>query len=184
MTTQLFIDGEWRDAADGSLIPVIDPATGDQVGTVAHATRADLDAALDAVSRGFLVWSKTPAFDRSRIMRRAAELLRERARIIGRTMTIEQGKSLEEATGEVLRGADIIDWFAEEARRTYGQIIPARTPGVLQMTLKLPIGPVAAFTPWNFPVNQTVRKLAAALAAGCSLIVKAAEDTPLRRLRW
>lgn len=178
MTTQLFIDGEWRDAVDGGLIPVIGPATGEQVGTVAHATRPDLDAALDAASCGFRVWWATSAFDRSRIMRRAAELLRERAGVIGRAMTIEQGKPLEEATGEVLRSADIIDWFAEEARRTYGQIIPARAPGVLQMTLKLPIGPVAAFTPWNFPINQAVRKLAAALAAGCSLIVKAAEETP------
>ncbi|WP_322883616.1 NAD-dependent succinate-semialdehyde dehydrogenase (plasmid) [Sinorhizobium medicae] len=178
MTTRLYIDGEWRDAADGAVMPVIDPATGEQVGTVAHATRSDLDAALGAVSRGFHLWSATPAFDRSRFMRRAAELLRERAHTIGRMMTIEQGKPLEEATGEVLRGADIIDWFAEEARRTYGQIIPARIPGVMQMTYKLPIGPVAAFTPWNFPINQTVRKLAAALAAGCSLIVKAAEETP------
>ena len=176
--TQLLIDGIWRDGADGRTIGVIDPATGETIGKVAHAARADLDAALEAVERGFRVWSATSAYERSKIMRRAADLLREQADRIAHIMTREQGKPLAEAKGEVLAGADTIDWFAEEGRRTYGQIIPARAPGVMQMAIKSPVGPVAAFTPWNFPINQVVRKLSGALAAGCSIIVKAPEETP------
>ncbi|MFC3724800.1 NAD-dependent succinate-semialdehyde dehydrogenase [Neoaquamicrobium sediminum] len=176
--TQLLIDGEWRDGVEGRTIPVLDPATGEKIGTVAHATRADLDAALAAVDRGFKVWRATSAYERSKVMRKAAELLRKRAGEIAKMMTREQGKPVGEATMEVMAGADIIDWFAEEARRTYGQIIPARMPGVTQMAFKLPVGPVAAFTPWNFPINQVVRKLSAAIAAGCSIIVKAPEETP------
>ena len=176
--TRLLIDGEWRDALDGRTIDVTDPATGETIGKVAHASRADLDAALAAVDRGFGVWSRTSPFDRSKLMRRAADLLRQRADAIAVIMTREQGKPVAEARGEVLAGADVIDWFAEEARRTYGWVIPPRQPGVMQTAIKLPVGPVAAFTPWNFPINQVVRKLAAALAAGCSIIVKAPEETP------
>lgn len=176
--TQLFINGEWRAGAEGRSIEVVNPATGQRIGQVAHATKADLDAALAAVEHGFRVWSAKSAFDRSKIMRKAAELLRERADRIARIMTMEQGKPLPEAKMETLAAADVIDWFAEEARRTYGQIIPARAPGVMQLAVKLPVGPVAAFTPWNFPINQVVRKLSGALAAGCSIIVKAPEETP------
>lgn len=176
--TQLLIDGAWRPAAQGDVIPVLDPATGETIGTVAHARREDLDAALTAVEKGFKTWSGLSAYDRSTIMRRAADILRTRKDQIAWIMTREQGKPLAEAKGEVAAGADVIDWFAEEARRTYGQIIPARAPGVIQMAVKLPVGPVAAFTPWNFPINQVVRKLSAALAAGCSIIVKAPEETP------
>lgn len=176
--TQLLIDGTWRDGADGRTIGVIDPATGETIGKVAHAARVDLDAALEAVERGFRIWSATSAYERSKIMRHAADLLRERADRIAHIMTREQGKPLAEAKGEVLAGADTIDWFAEESRRTYGQIIPARAPDVMQMAIKLPVGPVAAFTPWNFPINQVVRKLSGALSAGCSIIVKAPEETP------
>src|SRR5690554_994124 len=176
--TQLLIDGEWRGGAEGKSIEVVNPATGQKIGQVAHATKVDLDAALEAVDRGFGVWSATSAFERSKIMRKAAELLRERADKIARIMTLEQGKPLPEARMETLAAADVIDWFAEEARRTYGQIIPARAAGVMQMAVKLPVGPVAAFTPWNFPINQVVRKLSGALAAGCSIIVKAPEETP------
>ncbi len=176
--TRLFIDGEWRDGIEGKTIDVIDPATDEVIGKVAHATRADLDAALAAVEKGFRVWSATSAFERSKLMRKAADILRERAGDIALVLTREQGKPLDQAKGEVLAGADVIDWFAEEARRTYGQIIPARAAGVTQMAIKLPVGPVAAFTPWNFPINQVVRKLSAAVAAGCSIIVKAPEETP------
>ncbi len=176
--TSLFIDGEWRAGEEGKWLEVIDPATGGVIGKVAHATRPDLDAALAAVERGFKVWSAKSAFERAKIMRRAADILRERARDIAAMMTREQGKPLAEAKGEVLAGADTIDWFAEEARRTYGQVIPARAPGVTQLAIKLPVGPVATFTPWNFPINQVVRKLSAALGAGCSIIVKAPEETP------
>lgn len=176
--TQLLIDGEWRDGAGGRTIAVIDPATSEAIGKVAHAEKADLDAALAAVDRGFRVWSQTSAFDRYKLMYRAAEIFRERADRVAEIMTREQGKPLDQSKAEVLAGADIIEWFAEEARRTYGQIIPSRSCDVLQMTVKLPVGPVAAFTPWNFPINQVVRKLSAAVAAGCSIIVKAPEETP------
>src|SRR6185436_15295854 len=176
--TQLFIDGAWTPSASGNTLPVVNPATAKQIGTVAHAGRADLDRALEAADKGFRVWRRISAFDRSKIMRRAAGLLRERAEAIAPLLTQEQGKTLAEAKGEVLAGADIIDWFAEEARRAYGRVIPSRTEGVYQLVIKEPVGPVAAFSPWNFPINQAVRKISAALAAGCSIIIKAPEETP------
>ncbi|MFG1478027.1 NAD-dependent succinate-semialdehyde dehydrogenase [Xanthobacter sp. V4C-4] len=175
---QLHIDGVWREAEGGRRIAVLNPATEETIGTVAHASIADLDAALEATQRGFALWRAVSAFDRSKLMRRAADLLRERADAIARLMTLEQGKPLIEARAETLAAADVIDWFAEEARRAYGRVIPARAAGVYQLVIKEPVGPVAAFTPWNFPINQVVRKLSAALAAGCSIIVKAPEETP------
>ena len=176
--TSLFIDGAWCAAASGRTTPVMNPATGKQIGAFAHAERPDLDRALEAARKGFATWRKISAFERSKIMRKAANLLRERAEMIAPLLTMEQGKTLAEAKGEVLAGADVIDWFAEEARRAYGRVIPARSEGVYQLVIKEPVGPVAAFTPWNFPINQVVRKLSAALAAGCSIIVKAPEETP------
>jgi len=145
---------------------------------VARAEKEDLDLALAAVERGFRTWKKISAFDRSKIMRAAAGLVRERVEGIASELTAEQGKPIGEARGEVLAGADIIDWFAEEARRTYGRVIPARAEGVYQLVVKEPVGPVAAFSPWNFPINQAVRKISAALAAGCSIILKGPEETP------
>jgi succinate-semialdehyde dehydrogenase/glutarate-semialdehyde dehydrogenase len=174
----LFINGNWGPATGGRTIDVVNPATGDKIGTVPHAAISDLDRALEAADKGFRTWRKVSAFDRSKIMRKAAELLRERVDAIARLMTMEQGKPLIEAKGEVMAGADVIDWFAEEARRAYGRVIPARAEGVYQLVIKEPVGPVAAFTPWNFPINQVVRKLSAGLAAGCSIIVKAPEETP------
>jgi succinate-semialdehyde dehydrogenase/glutarate-semialdehyde dehydrogenase len=174
----LFIDGAWSPAAAGRTLPVVNPANGDSIGTVAHADRTDLDHALEAADRGFRAWRKVSAFDRSKVMRKAANLLRDRADAIAPLLTMEQGKPLPEAKGEVLAAADVIDWFAEEARRTYGRVIPARAEGIYQLVVKEPVGPVAAFTPWNFPINQVVRKLSCALAAGCSIIVKAPEETP------
>jgi len=156
----------------------MNPATGEEGGTVAWAEREDLDLALAAVERGFLTWKKISAFERSKIMRSAAGLVRERVDAIARELTAEQGKPIAEAKMEVLAGADIIDWFAEEARRTYGRVIPARAEGVYQLVVKEPVGPVAAFSPWNFPINQAVRKISAALAAGCSIILKGPEETP------
>jgi succinate-semialdehyde dehydrogenase/glutarate-semialdehyde dehydrogenase len=176
--TLLFIDGAWSPAASGRTLPVMNPATGEQIGTVAHAERPDLDRALEAAAKGFKVWRKISAFERSKIMRKAANLMRERADAIAPLLTQEQGKTLAEAKGEILAGADTIDWFAEEARRAYGRVIPARTEGVYQLVIKEPVGPVAAFSPWNFPINQAVRKLSGALAAGCSIIIKAPEETP------
>ncbi len=177
-TVQLHINGEWRAARSGQTIPVLNPATEEVIGTVAHAGRDDLDEALAAAEQGFAVWKKVSAFERSKLMRKAADLLRSRADDIARLMTLEQGKPVGEAKVETLAGADIIDWFAEEARRAYGRVIPARAEGIYQLVMKEPVGPVAAFTPWNFPINQVVRKLSAAVATGCSIIVKAPEETP------
>jgi succinate-semialdehyde dehydrogenase/glutarate-semialdehyde dehydrogenase len=176
--TNLFIDGLWRSGSTGKTIPVENPANQDLLGAVASATLEDLNEALAAAQRGFVVWSKTSAFERSKLMRRAADLVRDRRESIATLITLEQGKPLAESIGEVSFAPDIIDWFAEEARRTSGQVIPARANNIRQMTVKEPLGPVAAFTPWNFPINQVVRKLSAALAAGCSIIVKAPEETP------
>ncbi|MDH2434893.1 NAD-dependent succinate-semialdehyde dehydrogenase [Pokkaliibacter sp. MBI-7] len=175
---QLFINGEWQDAQSGKTIAVINPATEEVIGHIAHAEKADLDKALAAAQSGFDGWKDSSPVQRSKIMRKAADLLRERADHIAQLMTLEQGKPLAQSKAEVLGAADTIDWFAEEARRTYGQVIPSRQPDVQQLTFKKPVGPVAAFTPWNFPINQVVRKLSAALAAGCSFIVKGPEDTP------
>jgi succinate-semialdehyde dehydrogenase/glutarate-semialdehyde dehydrogenase len=175
---QLYIDGKWRAAASGRTIPVINPATEETIGTVPHASKADLDEALAAAEKGFKTWRNISPYERSKVMRKAAELVRERADMIAKLMTMEQGKVLAEAKIETMGAADTIEWFAEEGRRTYGRLIPARVPGVYQMAIKDPVGVVAAFTPWNFPINQVVKKMAAALAAGCSFIVKAPEETP------
>ena len=175
---QLFIDGAWRPAVSGKTLTVLNPATGEAIGNVAHAEKADLDLALAAAQKGFAAWRKVPAFERYKVMRKAADILRANANEIATKMTMEQGKPLVEAKGETLAGADVIDWFAEEARRAYGRTIPPRADGVYQLEIKEPVGPVAAFTPWNFPINQAVRKCSAALAAGCSIIIKGPEETP------
>ena len=176
--TQLYIDGRWADSADGRTLAVHNPASGKEIGRVAHAGIADLDRALAAAERGFAAWRDTPAAERAKLMRRAAALIRETADETARVLTSEQGKPLAEARLEVLAAGDIIEWFAEEALRVYGRLVPSRRPGASQLVLKDPVGPVAAFTPWNFPINQAVRKVSAALATGCSIIVKAAEETP------
>lgn len=176
--TQLLIGGQWQDAIDGRTLPVYNPATGAEIGRVAHVGIPDLDRALEAAQRGFDIWRDTPALERQKVMRRAAALMRERADSIANVLTREQGKPFAEARLETLAAADIIDWFADEGMRVYGRIVPSRNLSTRQMVLKDPVGAVAAFTPWNFPINQAVRKVAAALATGCSILVKAAEDTP------
>ena len=175
---QLLIDGVWGPAEAGKTIPVLNPATGEPIGTVAHAEIPDLDRALAAAKKGFDTWRHTSAFERSKVMRRVADLMRERAPAIARTMSMEQGKPVAEAMGETLAAPDIIDWYAEEGRRAYGRVIPPRANGVYQLSLREPVGVVAAFTPWNFPINQAVRKISGALAAGCSIILKGPEETP------
>lgn len=176
--TQLYIGGHWRAGSSDHRITVRNPATDQVIGHVEKATIPDLDEALAAAASGFEAWKRTSVLERSRTMRRASDLLRERVDAIARIMTAEQGKPLVEARTEILAAADIVDWFAEEARRTYGRVIPARAQGVYQLSLREPVGPVAAFTPWNFPINQVVRKVGPALAAGCSIIVKGPEETP------
>ncbi len=176
--TRLLIAGQWCDAASGKTIDVVNPASGQVIGRVAHAGIPDLDRALAAAQRGFEDWRKVPANERATTMRKAAGLVRERASDIARLLTQEQGKPVGEARIEVMAAADIIEWFADEGRRVYGRIVPSRNLAAQQLVMKEPVGPVAAFTPWNFPVNQVVRKLSAALASGCSFLVKAPEETP------
>ena len=177
--TLLFIAGAWRDAADGRSLPVHNPATGEEIGRVAHASRTDLDDAVEAARTGFEVWRDFTPAERSKVMRRAAALMRERAGEIAVLLTQEQGKPVAEARGEAMAAADIIEWFAEEGFRVYGRLVPHRSNlAIRQMVVKDPVGPVAAFTPWNFPINQVVRKIGAGLASGCSMIVKAPEETP------
>ncbi|MDM0004852.1 NAD-dependent succinate-semialdehyde dehydrogenase [Variovorax sp. J22G73] len=176
--TLLLIDGEWQPAADGNTMPVLNPATGQMVGQVACAGMEDLERAVQAAHRGFALWRAVPAIQRAATLRKAASLLRERAASIARVLTTEQGKPLAESTMEVHSSADVVDWFADEGLRIYGRIVPSRNPATQQLVTKEPVGPVAAFTPWNYPINQIVRKLSAALACGCSMLVKAPEETP------
>lgn len=176
--TKLLIANQWVDATGGRTLDVANPASGQIIGKVAHASQKDLDRALVAAQQGFGAWRATSAHERAATMRRAAALLRERADAIAHLLTMEQGKPLAEARAETLAGATLIEWFADEGLRVYGRIVPSRNPAALQLVLKEPVGPVAAFTPWNFPINQVVRKLGPALAAGCSILCKAPEETP------
>jgi succinate-semialdehyde dehydrogenase/glutarate-semialdehyde dehydrogenase len=176
--TQLFLNGEWRDSISKETLEIINPATEEVIGKVSHARKEDLDLALKAADNAFNEWKHVSAYDRSKILRKAADLVRSRADKIAMLMTLEQGKPLAEAKGETLGAADSIDWYAEEGRRAYGRIIPSRATGIFQYVFKEPVGVVAAFTPWNFPLNQVVKKVAAAFAAGCTAIVKGPEETP------
>jgi succinate-semialdehyde dehydrogenase/glutarate-semialdehyde dehydrogenase len=174
----LFIGGQWLNGQGRKGEDVINPATGKTLAALPHASSADLDAALAAAAKGFAVWKAISPYDRSKVLRKAADLLRERHDHVAKVMVQEQGKIYAEARGEVLISADIIDWCAEEGRRTYGRIVPSRQQGLRQLVTREPVGVVAAFTPWNFPVLTPVRKIAGALAAGCSIIIKASEETP------
>ena len=171
---ELYIDGCWRTAPGA---PIINPADETVIGTVPHATKADLDDALAAAERGFAVWRRTAPAARAQIIMRAAGLIRERVEDMATAMTLEQGKPLDQARLEILRGCDIIEWDAMEGMRLYGRVIPAG-PGMQHTVLRQPIGPVAAFSPWNFPMSSPARKVAGALSSGCSIILKASEETP------
>ena len=174
----LYIDGKWLNGEGRKGEDVINPATGKALGHLPHASTADLDAAITAAEKGLAVWKSTSAYDRSKIMRKAADLLRERYDHVSKVQTQEQGKVYVESRAEVLTSAEIIEWYAEEGRRTYGRVVPGRQKGVRQIVLQEPVGVVAAFTPWNFPTLTPVRKIGGALAAGCSIIIKASEETP------
>ncbi|MQW88222.1 NAD-dependent succinate-semialdehyde dehydrogenase [Sinorhizobium saheli] len=176
--TRLFIDGKWVDASNGKTIDVDNPATGEVIGYVASASEDDLLRAVAAAEKGFKVWSATSAFERSKVIRKAAALIRERLEQIATTLTIDEGKPLSESRLEVNSCADLLDWFAEEGRRTYGRTIPSRSVSVQQFAIKEPVGPAVGFTPWNFPMSQIVRKLGPAIAAGCSIIIKGPNEAP------
>ena len=174
---EMYVDGKWLDGGRSGE-DVLNPATAQVLGKLPHATPEDLDAALSSAAKGYEIWRKTSAYDRARIMKKAADLMRQRAEAIATILTMEQGKTIAEARIEVNVSADIIEWYAEEGRRAYGRIIPGRMPNQRQMVMKEPIGVAAAFTPWNFPALTPARKIGGALGAGCALILKASEETP------
>ena len=175
----LFIDGEWIGAALRESRPVVNPASGQVLAQMPVATAADLERAATVADAAFRQWRRTSAFERAGILHRAADLLRERAGAIATITSLEQGKPLHEARGEILAAAEVFDWFAEEGRRTYGRVVPSRDPSHIRyQVLRQPVGPVAAFSPWNIPSLIPARKIGASLAAGCSCVIKPAEETP------
>ncbi len=172
---QLYIGGHWRVPKEH--LPILNPADGAQIGLLPVADQGDLDDALTAAQQGFEVWRQTAPVERSRIMLRAAQLLRDRQEQIAQSIAMELGKPIGQARLEVIRGCEFFEWDAGEGQRLYGRVIPS-APGVRYMVIRQPIGTVAAFSPWNFPMSQPARKIAGALASGCSIILKPAEETP------
>ena len=172
---QLYIAGAWRKSAD--TLPVLNPVDESVIGAVPVAGKSDLDDALEAAIKGFKVWRNTSPAKRAEIMLKASALLRERTEKIAHSITLEHGKPIAQSRLEVVRGCEFFEWDAAEGQRTYGRVIPSE-PGVQYIVMREPIGVVAAFSPWNFPMSQPARKIGGALAAGCSIIIKAAEETP------
>lgn len=178
-TLALHVSGQWLARASGGERYVINPADESPMGVLPLAGEVELRAAAESSLRGFAQWRKLSALERFNILRRATDLMRERAKDLAHILTLEQGKPLAEAVREITLSADIIDFQAEEAKRLYGRTVPPRVAGILSQTvLRQPVGPVAAFTAWNFPINLPARKIGSALAAGCSVVVKPAEETP------
>jgi acyl-CoA reductase-like NAD-dependent aldehyde dehydrogenase len=177
-TLHLYIDGEFISAEGRREQDIVNPANGQVVGKLPHATKEDLDRALAAAARAFESWKKSSPIDRGAVLRKVAQLARERAQDIGRAMTMDQGKPIAESVGEIMFCAEHAEWHAEECRRIYGRVIPARQDGVRQLVLREPVGVCAAFSPWNFPFNQAIRKITAAVGAGCTIVLKGPEDTP------
>ena len=176
---QMYIGGQWVDAIGGGRMAVVNPATEEQIAEVPWGGKADTAKAIDAAHEAMPAWAKLTAWDRAKIIKKSADLLRERIDAIARELTMEQGKPLAEAKAEVLHSADTLEWFAEEGKRMYGQVIPPAVAGKRHMTLKHPVGVVGGVGPWNFPITQHVRKIGAALAAGCTIVSKPADPTPL-----
>ena len=174
----MLIDGEWTAGTSGKTIPVDNPATEDVLGDLPLASEADLDRALEASQRGFETWRRTPAIERQKVMEGAARLLEERMDAIARDMVRDMGKPLTEAKIEINFAIDVLRWYAEEGKRMYGRIVPARVPGLRQIVVNEPVGPCLAFVAWNFPANNVMRKVGAALGAGCSLTIKPSGETP------
>ena len=176
---KMLIDGKWTAADNGRTLAVVNPATEETVADIAYGSRAEYARAIEAAARAMPAWMKLTSWDRAKVLRKTGDLMRERADAIARTLTTEQGKPLAEAKAEVLHSADTFEWFAEEGKRAYGQIIPNSAPGKRHMTLKHPVGVVAAISPWNFPVTLQARKIAPALAVGCTVVSRPADETPL-----
>jgi len=182
LKARCYIDGQWVDADDGATLAVRNPATGELIGTVPNAGAAQTKAAIAAAERAFVAWKERTAEERARILRRWFELMLQHQDDLARLMTAEQGKPLVEARGEIAYAASYIEWFAEEARRIYGEVIPSPWPDKRILVTREPVGVCAAITPWNFPAAMITRKVAPALAAGCTIIVKPATQTPLSAL--
>jgi succinate-semialdehyde dehydrogenase / glutarate-semialdehyde dehydrogenase len=174
---KLFIDGAWKSGEGRDAHTVVNPVTASGIAEVPYATRADLDEALAAADRAWPEWRSTDVEKRGAILHKVASLLRERAEHIGRVMTQEQGKILAEAKAEVIGSAQLFDWYAEEIKRDYGRTL-VRPPGQLSRVIRQPVGPVATFTPWNFPLYLLAKKVSAALAAGCTVISRPPHETP------
>jgi len=176
---QLYIDGQWTESASGKKIGVENPATEEIIAEVSAGGREDCQRAVAAAAEAMKSWMKLTPYDRAKVLKKTGDLMRERADALARTMTMEQGKPLAEAKGEVLHSADTFEWFAEEGKRMYGQVIPQSNNAKRHLTLKHPVGVVGAIGPWNFPITLQARKIAPALAAGCTIVCKPASQTPL-----
>jgi succinate-semialdehyde dehydrogenase / glutarate-semialdehyde dehydrogenase len=176
---QMVINGEWVSAASGKTLAVENPATEEAIAEVAFGTRDDCKRAIAAAAAALPGWMKQTPYDRAKVLKKTADLMRERADALARTMTMEQGKPLAEAKGEVMHSADTFEWFAEEGKRAYGQVIPQSNAAKRHLTIKHPVGVVGAIGPWNFPITLQARKIAPALAAGCTIVCKPASQTPL-----
>jgi succinate-semialdehyde dehydrogenase/glutarate-semialdehyde dehydrogenase len=177
--TGLLINGEWRDASDGGTFDVLDPATGEGLATLASATSGDAIAALDAADAAQAAWARTAPRDRAEILRRAFDLVTERAEDFALLMTLEMGKPLAEARGEVTYGAEFLRWFSEETVRDYGRYLTTPEGKNKILVQHKPVGPCLLITPWNFPLAMATRKVAPAVAAGCTMVLKPANLTPL-----
>lgn len=175
---RLYIDGEWREGRGAESFDIINPATEERLATFPLASEDDLDDAVDSAAKAFGAWRDRSPWERGEILKNAARLVAGRKDTMARLMTLEQGKPLAEAAGEIDRVIETFAWCGEEATRTYGRVYPPRAPGMRQLTIKQPVGPVAAFSPWNFPAVLSARKIAPALAAGCTIVIKPAEETP------
>ena len=180
--TQAYINGQWVDADSGALLPVSNPATGDIITEVAKVGAEETRRAIEAAEQAMIQWRATPAKQRAQIMRRWFDLIMANQEDLARIMTIEQGKTLAESRGEVAYGASYIEWFAEQAKRVDGDVIPAPSPDKRIVCIKQPVGVCASITPWNFPNAMITRKAAPALAAGCTIVIKPASETPLSAL--
>jgi len=176
---RMYIDGKWCEAEAGKTLEVINPATEEVLDVITYGGRADARRALEAAHKAMPAWQKQTSWDRAKILKKTADLMRQRCDEIARTMTMEQGKPLAESRAEILHSADTFEWFGEEGKRAYGQVIPQSIADKRHMTLKHPVGVVGAISPWNFPITLQSRKLAPALAVGCTVVSKPASQTPL-----
>jgi succinate-semialdehyde dehydrogenase/glutarate-semialdehyde dehydrogenase len=176
---QMFIGGKWVNADSGRTLGVINPATEEVLAEIAYGGRAETKRAIEAAHTAMQKWMKQSSWDRAKVLKKTADIMRERADAIARTLTLEQGKPVAESKAEILHSADTFEWFAEEGKRAYGQLIPNSAPLKRHMTFKHPVGVVGAISPWNFPITLQARKIAPALAAGCTIVCKPASQTPL-----